>query len=168
MNEETYKPVDSKGDYSKCYESALHFLEFRPRSEAEVRRHLLVNRKFDELSVDQAIDKLKLMGLIDDKAFADAWKNNRIRHKPKSRLMIKRELIQKGISSEIIAEVTDGISDEENAFTAGIKKARLLREFDYPLFSKRLAAYLARRGYNSEIIHSTVDKLWQYICDLPE
>ena len=46
-------------NYEKCYDAALHFLEYRARSEEELRRHLLLKRKFDSDSVTRSIDKLK-------------------------------------------------------------------------------------------------------------
>jgi regulatory protein len=152
-------------NYEKCYDAALHFLEYRARSEEELRRHLLLKRKFDSESVTRSINKLKEVNLIDDKAFAESWTKDRISCRPKSRLMIKRELLQKGVDRETAAGVTDDIDDGESAFNAGIKKARLVRNLEYPEFYKRVAAYLGRRGYSGDVVYGAVTRLWKYICE---
>jgi regulatory protein len=115
--------------------------------------------------MQQIIDKLKTLQLIDDKVFAEMWIKDRISHKPKSRLMIKRELIQKGIAVNIADDAVDGADDAVNAYKAGMKKAKLLRKAGEEDFNKRLTAYLARRGFAGDIIRTTVASLWKYICD---
>lgn len=154
-----------EGNFEKCYEAALHFLEYRARSEEELRRHLLLKRKFDIESVARSIIKLKEVNLINDKAFAESWTDDRISFKPKSRLMIKRELLQKGVDHQTANQVTDDIDDGESAYNAGIKKAKLIRNLEYPEFYKRLAAYLGRRGYGGDVVHGAVTRLWRYICE---
>ena len=66
------------------------------------------------------------MNLINDKAFAESWMKDRLSYRPKSRMMIRRELLQKGVDRETAAGVTDDIDDGESAFNAGIKKAKLV------------------------------------------
>lgn len=151
-------------EYENCYEAALHFLEYRSRSEGELRRHLLNKRKFNIKSVDRCMDKLKEVQLIDDKAFAELWIQDRLSYKHRSKLMIKRELLQKGVDNDIASRVTDDIDDVDGAYKAGLKKAKLLRNFEYREFYKRLAAYLGRRGYGGDAVHGAVTRLWRVIC----
>lgn len=153
---------DKPGDeYPQCYEAALHYIEYRPRSEAEVRRHLMFKRRFTEESVSRAVAKLKKLKLIDDSSFSEMWARERVSHRHKSSLMIKRELMQKGVDGVIIERVTGHIDDEANALRAGMSKARHLKELDYPEFYKRLAAYLGRKGYGSELVRGVVARLWE-------
>jgi len=147
----------------------LRFLEFRARSEDEVRRHLSQKGEFSDESIGKAIEKLKSVRLIDDEAFAEAWTKDRLTFRPRSRLMIKRELIQRGVDSDTADAATDEVDDRESAFQAGMKKARLLPRLEYPEFYKKLSAYLGRRGYGGEAIHSAVKRLWgDFNEDLPK
>ena len=155
--------IIKEDDADRCYEAALNYLEYRPRSEAELKQHLLYKRRFQGESVTNAIAKLKKLNLIDDRVFAENWTRDRIAYRPKSRLMIKRELLQKGVDYDIANEATQGVEDEAGAYKAGLKKARLLKGLEYPEFARRLSAYLARRGYAVDAVNSVTMRLWHEI-----
>ena len=159
MSKREVTPGKADG-YPECYEAALHYLEYRPRSEAEVRRHLEYKRRFSAENVSCAIVKLKELKLIDDRAFSEVWAMERVTYRHKSSLMIRRELMQKGVDSEIIESVTADIDDEANALRAGIGKVRLLVNLEYPEFYKRLFAYLSRKGYGADTVKGVVRRLW--------
>ena len=150
-------------DFSCCYEAALRFLDYRPRSEAELRDHLLYKRKCSTAAVKLVLVKLKQIRLVDDRVFALNWVIDRVTFKQKSSNVIRHELLQKGIDVEIVNLVIADINDEANALKAGTKKARLLGNFNYLEFSRRLAPYLGRRGYSGEVIHKVIPLLWDTV-----
>jgi regulatory protein len=161
-----YLDKEIKADeYKRGLEAALNYLEYRPRSEFELNEYLRLKHKLSVESSFRVVTKLKEMSLINDKVFAEEWIRNRISYKPKSRLMITRELLQKGIDYDLAREIANGVNDEESAYKAGVKKAKLLKSAGYSEFSKRMGAYLARRGFGSDTIRSTVSKLWEHMCD---
>ena len=143
-----------------CFDAALRYLSHRPRSEAEVRWRLF-RHGFGNDVVNGTISKLKERGLIDDVAFAQFWKDNRMLFSPRSRQLIKLELRQKGIDAEIANEMTDDLDEEASAYKAGLKKARLLTFSDYNEYRRYLSGYLRRRGFDYEVISSVIAKLWQ-------
>ena len=143
-----------------CFDAALRYLSHRPRSEAEVRWRLF-RHGFGNDVVNGTISKLKERGLIDDVAFAQFWKDNRMLFSPRSRQLIKLELRQKGIDAEIANEMTDDLDEEASAYKAGLKKARLLTFSDYNEYRCYLSGYLRRRGFDYEVISSVIAKLWQ-------
>ena len=150
-------------DFSCCYEAALRFLDYRPRSEAELRDHLLYKRKCSTAAVKLVLVKLKQIRLVDDRVFALNWVIDRVTFKQKSSNVIRHELLQKGIDVEIVNLVIADINDEANALIAGLKKARLLANLSYLEFSRRLAPYLGRRGYGGEVIHKAIPLLWDTV-----
>jgi len=150
-------------DFSLCYEAALHFLDYRQRSEAELRNHLLYKRKCGAATVKSVLSKLKKIGLVDDRVFARNWVIDRVTFKQKSGAVIRHELLQKGVDVEIVNLVIADINDEANALIAGLKKARLLANLSYLEFSRRLAPYLGRRGYGGEVIHKAIPLLWDSV-----
>ena len=121
----------------------------------------LRKRGFDDFSIESALMKLKEQGLIDDCAFAQFWKENRECFSPRSRVMLHRELRQKGVASDIIAETAKEIDEEAGAYRAGHKKAEKLASLDRESFYRKLGSFLRRRGFNYEITQHTVKQLWQ-------
>ena len=160
MSKSKARPGSEADDFGTCYEAALHYIEYRPRSEAEVRRHLQYKRKFSEESVSRAVAKLKELQLIDDRAFSQIWARDRVSHRHKSSLMVRHELMQKGVDSGTIESVTCDIDDEANALRAGATKARQLGKLEYAEFYKRLASYLSRKGFGTELVRRVVKRLW--------
>ena len=144
----------------ECLNAALHFLGYRPRSEVEVRLRLR-RRGFDGEAVNDVIEHLKQQSLIDDLAFAQYWKENRLSFRPKSKKLLKRELLQKGISPEIAGDVVDNVNDEESAYRIAQKKAGALTTLDYDEFRNRLAGFLRWKGYSYDIIEGVTSRLWQ-------
>lgn len=143
-----------------CLNAAYRYLSYRPRSEAEIR-HWLQRRGFADQTAQKAIDKLKEQNLSDDFAFAQFWKNNRLSFRPKSKRLIKKELRDKKVASEIIDQVTKDIDDEEIAYKLGSSRLPALAHLDYPDFCRRLSNYLMYRGFGYQVIRDTATRLWR-------
>ncbi|HIP73940.1 MAG TPA: regulatory protein RecX, partial [Anaerolineae bacterium] len=72
-------------------QAAIRFIEYRPRSTAEVRRRLR-QKGFDEAAIDHAIERLQAVALLDDLAFARYWVDQRETFKPRSQMALRQEL----------------------------------------------------------------------------
>jgi len=143
-----------------CLDSAYYYLSYRPRSEGEIRQWLH-KRGFSNEVAEKTIARLREQNLSDDLAFAQFWKDNRLSFRPKSKRLIKKELRDKKIEAEIIEQVTKDIDDEEIAYRLGSGRLPALAHLDYPNFYRRLASYLAYRGFSYEVIKRTASLLWQ-------
>ncbi len=152
--------VAKSDHFHRCLNAASRYLSYRPRSESELRERLH-RRGFDGDSVEAVIAKLKELGLADDTAFAQFWKDNRESFSPRSQWLTKLELRRKGVAEDIIDEVVDSIDNADSAYRAAISKARSLLLRDYQSFRHRLGEYLKRRGFGYEVINHTVERLWQ-------
>jgi regulatory protein len=146
--------------YQRCFNAAIHYLNYRPRSEFELRDRLR-RRGFDTETVEIVISRLKEQGLVDDTAFARYWAENRESFSPRSRWLTRVELRQKGITDEIIAEAVNVIDDETSAYKAALGKAHSLRQVDDENFRRRLGEYLKRRGFSYGVISHTVEQVWR-------
>ena len=102
--------------------AALRFLSYRPRSQAEVRRRL--SRTFPDSIIDKTIKELLNRGLLDDDSFAKFWRDNREQHRPRSKFLLKRELLRMGVSPEVANDALQDTDDESNALRAGRKLLR--------------------------------------------
>ena len=150
-----------KADYQQqCYSAAARLLCYRPRSEHEMRQRL-VKHGFDIETIETVITKLKGQGLINDIDFATFWRDTRQSFNPRSQWLTRVELKQKGISTEIIDQVTSNINDNDNAYNAAKKKRLSLKKTDYQLFRRKLGEYLKYRGFSYNVIINTIERLWQ-------
>jgi len=151
--------VNANG-YHRCLNAAIHYLSYRPRSETELRERLN-QRGFDSDNIKAVISRLRELGLVDDVAFAQFWKENRESFSPRSRGLTRLELSRKGIANNIIDQVVNTIDDDDNAYQAAQNKAHSLFRSDYESFRRRLGGHLKRRGFNYGVIDRTVRRVWQ-------
>lgn len=150
-------------DFRRALDSALRFLAYRPRSEAEVRRRML--RRYPLPLTELVMTTLRETHYLDDADFARHWRANRERHRPRSPEMIRQELGRFQVPREVIDEALEGFDAADNAYRAARKLATRLAGKEYPYFRQRLWAYLRRRGFGGPLIGQTVERLWQELAD---
>jgi regulatory protein len=143
----------------RCREAALRLLNYRPRSQSELRARL--TRRFTKETVGEVILQLEAKHLIDDAAFATFWRDNRESLNPRSKRLIRLELSRKGVAPEVIAEVLENVDDEESAYRVAQKKERTLPNDDYEAFKRNLAPSLRRRGFGFETTNRAIKRLWE-------
>ncbi len=146
--------------FHRCLTAAAGFLGYRPRSEAELRERLQ-RRGFSGDCVQAVMARLKELGLVDDRAFARFWRDNRESFSPRSQRLTRLELKRKGVAEDIISKTVDAIDDEDSAYRAALSKVRSLSRSDYQSFYRRLGGYLQRRGFNYGVIKHTVGVIWR-------
>jgi regulatory protein len=157
--------LTGKDHYQRCLNAAIRYLGYRPRSETEIKQRLK-RHGYDSDCTEKALTRLKEQGLVDDTAFARFWKDNRESFSPRSRRLTGLELRHKGLSNDIIEQVTGEINDSESAYRAALNKARHLSPADYMDFRRRLGAYLGRRGFGYDVIKETTDTVWKELKNI--
>ncbi len=159
LTESQVEELAAADKFRRCFNAAISYISYKPRSEYEVRQRLL-QRGFDRDYLEKVIVKLKDQGLIDDVSFARFWKENRQDCSPRSQWLTGMELRRKGIDNDLITRTISDVDDNDSAYQAAVKRVRRISPVDYQLFRRRLADYLRRRGFNYDVIQQTVDKLW--------
>lgn len=160
LNDEKIRSLQQEETREVAYQRALHYLSFRPRSEAEVRRKL-IEKGFDQPLVEEIVERLKTERWLGDADFARMWTENRTTFRPRSRRLLRFELRQKGISEDHIEQALNPLVEEsELAYQAGIRYARKLTSLQQDVFRKRLTAFLARRGFS----YGTIAPVVRRIC----
>ena len=158
-------------------EAAARFLEARSRSIAEVRRRLIRTGYRAEL-VDGAIERLLALGILDDRAFAEAWIASRDRAHPRGERALRQELALKGIDRAIVDGLLDERREGEGSAAAEpdlaaagrllTRNARTLeRVSDLRQRRSRAYALLARNGFDSETCTAAV-RAWVEADDADE
>lgn len=143
-----------------AYQKALHFISYRSRSIAEVRKNLAAHEVPEDL-IDETIQRLKDNSILNDLNFAREWVTNRKELRPRSRLALRMELRQKGIAEDVIQLVLDEIVDDDAlALMAAKKYSHRLEGLDLSDFRKKLTAYLSRKGFNFSSINPAIRSVW--------
>lgn len=162
------EPVEPP-DTPAAIEIALRFLATRPRTRWELERRLRRAGAADDV-VASAAERLADLGHLDDAAFARWWGEQRDRHAPRGIRMIEAELRQHGVPREIIEAYRDEYAAPERApedeilprtETERARDAlhRHLRGRPLPADPRalqRVGMYLMRRGFDSEVVRSTL------------
>ncbi len=135
----------SQSQFAKAYNQSLNYLSYRARSSFEVADYLK-RKDFDEATIEKVITKLTKAQLLDDMSFARSWITNRNVLKPRSVLMLRRELQQKRIAKDTIeAVLAEYDKDTELAIVTELirKKQKTPRYTD----AQKLTQYLLRQGF---------------------
>lgn len=148
------KVSDNENAIIKAREYVFRLLNFRPRSEHEVRDKL-IQKKFPQTDIEQTISYFKELDLINDRQFAKKWISSR-QSKPYGQNRIRFELKQKGINDEVIEEeLSAGFKDfsEEAVICQFIEKLNhKYRNIEPARRKKRMYDFLIRRGFNTQAI----------------
>lgn len=163
LTDDQISALREKDGVEAAYQHALHFISYRPRSEAEVRRKMQEIGVKDEWAHD-VIDRLRRAGVVGDAGFAADWVENRAALHPRGRRLLTYELRQKGISDDDISAALDPLPEEEGlAYSAGVKYASRLKGLEWLVFSRRLAGFLARRGFSYSTCKPVIRQIWDEI-----
>jgi regulatory protein len=149
--------LGGQDEVEQAHERALNYLSYRPRSEAEVRRNLR-KKGVDEEVIDIVLGRLARASLVDDVSFARYWIDNRMQFRPRGSRALRHELRQRGVSDEIIDEMTRDLDEEKAARQVATSAVRRYSGLPSAELRRKLGAYLARRGFSYGIIKPLVEE----------
>lgn len=139
-------------------EQALRFLQYRPRTIAELTTKLR-DKKYPDDEITLVISRLTKLGLVDDARFAKNYAESRSTIYRRGRHRIALELLQKGLPKDLIATAVatiDPVEELASARSLMQSRARQWQGLD-PLARKRRAVgLLQRRGFSATVIRQVV------------
>jgi regulatory protein len=163
-----------EGASLKTYDRALRFLAARGRSVRELRRRLLLAKE-PEPFVDAALQRLEGLGLLNDTDYARQVARSQMLGRGYAPRRLQQELARRGVARDVADRAIDLVLTEDAApggfgAESGIdltetieklarRKLRGLAGLDPDTRARRLYAFLARRGYDSDDIRSVLAKL---------
>jgi regulatory protein len=151
---------------TQAIDAALNYLSYRQRTGHEVRRKL-IDRGFDEETIEAAMTRLENVGLVDDDAFVAAYVRDRVAHRPMGVRRMAQELYAKGVTRDAALPVIEAALHEEGTDEVALarrvaeKKRGALRKRneEAALTRKRLRDHLLRRGFDGRIVQGLLDEL---------
>ena len=139
----------------------MQFCAYRDRSHKEVEEKL---NKMNMIPAaqEQIIIQLMQEDFLNEERFARSFVRGKFRIKKWGKIKIKQELKFREISSPIIKIALTEIEQEK--YTATLyelaeKKLDLLKEPDSFKIKRKLADFLLRKGYESNLVYEVVNEL---------
>lgn len=151
-------------NYQKLRDYSLKLLSLRSRSISEIRKKLLYycqKHKLSQILIPKIIDELVQQNLLNDEEFVKWWVEQRQTFRPKGKIVIRMELLAKGVNREIIDKVfaSDQNKNSELASAEKIvyKKINLYNNLPALQLKRKLEEHLLRRGFTWDVIRRAVD-----------
>ncbi len=148
--------------HERAYQQAMLFLNYRARSEKEIRQNLLKHEIPEEV-IEQTLEKLRESGLANDDQFARVWVENRNTFHPRSRRALTMELRQKGLDDETVQAAVSNVDENALAYESANNRAGRLKDLEWGEFRKKLSEHLARRGFPYSVIAPVVTQIWNEV-----
>lgn len=153
---------DASAD-AAMYDRALNLLAFRARSARELQRRLTMKGESRERA-ERVIAKLRDVGLINDADFARQVVRTKIAAGASKR-RLQQELFKRGVARDVADQAVDEVLEDESvdpvvvAERVARKRLPSLASADAATQRRRLYAFLARRGHDSETIRTVMDRV---------
>ena len=147
-----------------AYNQALDALSRRSRSTVELSRWLK-ERDWPADDIADVIERLTACGLLDDVKYAAQFARNRVLDRKLSKRRVLGELGRRGIAKETasaaVAELIEeeGVDEEAVVEAIAVRKARSLAKLDRETAYRRLLGFLARRGYDSDVVRRVTKRV---------
>ena len=148
---------EDKRDPNRAREYALRLLEYRERSEQEIKERM-ARKNYNERLIKSTIEFLKNHNLVNNRRFARMWAESCLR-RSYGRWKVRSDLNKKGIDEEIVEEVLresySKVDELQIALALIQKKWPFLKEEKNTLL-RRVSDFLKRRGFPFEVIAEVI------------
>jgi regulatory protein len=104
---------------------------------------------------ERVLDRFEEVGLVDDGGYAQAFVESRHEVRGQGRRALAYELRRRGVADETIGDALGAVDDEREFATAcrlAQNRARRLAGLPADVRLRRLAGFLARKGYSADIV----------------
>lgn len=147
--------------------AALRLLERGPRTEREIVDRLL-GRGFAPDAVERAVERLRRVSLLDDRAFLHAFVRTELARRPQGRRLLVTKLKRRGVPAALLEELDDLLERDGDladsrlateAERAALAAAALRKRYvGRPEEERRrkLSQALLRRGFSWDTIRELV------------
>ena len=152
--------MTKKSKAEKAIGYAYRLCGIRPRSEKELKDRLY-KKGFGREIVESVLTRLKESKIIDDVNFAELWVESRMRQNPKGKVVLRRELKEKGIADSAIELTLSEKTGNEDAMVKelALERYEKIKTLPREKIKKRLFDFLARRGFDFETIGEVIKEI---------
>ena len=159
LTAEEYAKLRDEEQKEEAYRAALGMLERKARTTAELAR-ALKRKGFSQEAIEGCVERLRTNRMVDDSAFARRFAEQRAANQRKGRMLIRQELLQRGVAKPEIEQAIGAIEPEieqQSALALARKKWPSVKGNDRER-KQKLMAMLMRRGYTGSVARSAAQQ----------
>ncbi len=147
--------------------AALRLLERGPRTEREIVDRLL-GRGFAPDAVERAVERLRRVSLLDDRAFLHAFVRTELTRRPQGRRLLVTKLKRRGVPAALLEELDDLLERDvdlaDSRLATEVERAALAAAVLRKRYAgrpeeerrRKLSQALLRRGFSWDTIRELV------------
>ncbi len=161
MDDLTVDEIAFDDEIQRAFNRALSFLSYQMRSEYEVHQKLK-DQEFGEAVIQEALQKLKKLGFLNDESYSKALVATKKKTAKKGPRAIQRDLEKKGIDKKLQKQVLTEFSEDEQveiALQLAEKTVRNEHRKTPSQIKQKIQEMLIRKGYSFEIVEQVLDKI---------
>lgn len=154
----------------EAYRSALYMLDFKARTQAELRRGLK-RKGYAPDAIEGCLDRLVRQGYVNDALFAQRFAEQRVTGHKKGSRLVRQELMQRGVDKQEIEEAIRGLDDEaekQSALTLAVKRWPSIKGKSERERQMKLMNMLLRRGFPGGAAREAVRKASEAAAEAEE
>lgn len=161
LDEPTINAMIQTDTLHKSYTLAINYLSYRMRSEKEIRDYLK-DKEVDPEHEDEIVTRLKKEKLLDDQEFANSLVRTRVMTASKGPLLLKKELIEKGVQASQAEEALQFYpfaKQYEKAMKFAQKKMKNDGRKAYRQQIQNVQQTLMQKGFQGDVIQEVLANL---------
>lgn len=143
----------------ECLDKAIKYINVRLRTKKEIYDKF---KDYPKSTIDKVILKLESNGYLNEEVYIEAYLSDAINHSTKGSILIKQELIAKGLNKELIDKHLNKIENDiwiDKAIVLANKKVNSNKKLTNKLLLLNISNYLSSKGYRKDIINIVIDSL---------
>lgn len=165
IDDETLDEALAENEKLLAKDCALRTLNYSAKTYLELKQKLR-SKFFSDEAIDYALDFVQRQGFIDEEKVAENLVSGKYKNSRYSKRRMYADLRKRGISGEVISELTEDIDDDveyENAMYYAKKKLHSINDADKNLIKRKIYSALSYRGFSYDTAKKVVaDLLKEY------
>lgn len=160
LSAEEYAKLKEDEQKEEAYRASLAMLERKARTSAELSKSLK-RKGFTPEVISGCLERLQQRGMLDDSAFAKRYTEQRAVSQRKGRLLIRQELLQRGVRREEVELALgelDGELEQNAALVLARKRWPNIKGNDRER-KQKLMGMLMRRGFPGSVVKTAVQQI---------
>lgn len=161
LNSEKVEEILQYERVQKAKTSALKYISIKARTEFELRQKMKTLQHEYEI-IDKIVEDFKEKKYLDDQEYAEMYVRDFVNFKKDGIFKLKRNLLQKGVNSEIMDFIIEKYVSLEDQFEKALKLGK--RKFDF-LGNKenkreKIYRFLVQKGFEGTVISKVLRKIF--------